>query len=140
MAGERRPRLVFSPAQYPRLVAAVPPDDPEEWTDEQWLAWLEETDAELIVEHREPPRFWDPDQVELRARRSVAAALRVMHDLYHGVPPQEEVAIVIDASGDPPSPDGIDIDLDPDDPAQSTAVVHPHHHDPSAPEPPAPDT
>jgi hypothetical protein len=107
-------------------VASVPPDDPDDWTDEQWLAWLEETDAEVIVDHDPTGAFWERRQVELRARRSVAAAMRVMHDLYHGVAAQEEVAIVVDASGDPPHPEPIDLDLDPDDPSASTATVHPH--------------
>ncbi|HUY65028.1 MAG TPA: hypothetical protein VMV14_11010 [Acidimicrobiales bacterium] len=33
------------PARPP--LGADPPVDPEEWTDEQWLAWLSATDAEL---------------------------------------------------------------------------------------------
>jgi hypothetical protein len=107
-------------------VTGEPPDDPEDWTDEQWLGWLEETDAEVIVDHAVRPGFWDRSAVEARTRRQAASALRVMHDLYHGIAPREEVAIVIEASGDPPSPDGIDVDLDPDDPAASTAVVHVH--------------
>ena len=39
---------------------SVPPDDPDEWTSEQWIAWLNETDADALAfavrEHIEPPK------------------------------------------------------------------------------------
>lgn len=101
------------------------PSDPEEWTDEQWLAWLNETDA-LPPEPGEPAPPAEPEETWRTkgvGTQIVAAAMIGLAEALHG--PREKPAIVIDASGDPPNDDGLDVQLDPEHPEQSVVVVRP---------------
>ena len=105
-------------------MAADLPDDPETWTDEQWLAWLEEVDEEA------PP---EPDGHPARPRRSLpsslmGAAMLGMHRAIYG-DTEPEVVIVVDADGEPPDPEELDVHLVPDDPDASTVTVRPWLHD-----------
>jgi hypothetical protein len=100
----------------------VPPRDPEEWSDEEWLRWLEETDAA------------SPSDPEADAPRVVArwrdrpgsvvlgAAMLGMRDAIYGRP-DDEIMIVQDASGDPPDDDLPVVHLDPEHPERSEVVV-----------------
>ncbi|MGI8686687.1 MAG: hypothetical protein ACR2MO_16625 [Acidimicrobiales bacterium] len=100
------------------------PEDPEDWTDEQWLAWLAEgdvTSAEAGPERPEPPRR--PTLRDGLGAKMLAAGMRGLNDAIYG--PKDEPAIVIDAAGDPPDPEGLDVQLDPDHPEQSVVVVRP---------------
>ena len=103
-----------------------PPDDPQEWTDEQWLAWLAEVDAAA-----EAGQLGDDDDAgqprpsfrEGLGGKLLAASMRGLAEAMYG--PKEEPAIVVDANGDPPGTDGLDVRLDPDHPEQSVVVVRP---------------
>jgi hypothetical protein len=116
---------VTSRAQIPRrftvgLVVPEPPDDPETWTDEEWLAWLEEVDEDA------PP---EPDGHPARPRRSTPSALlgAAMLGLHRAIYGGEEgeVEVVIEAGGDPEEPERLEVRLDPDDPDASTVTVRP---------------
>lgn len=112
------------------------PSDPEQWSDEQWLAWLNETDgappdgdgpggSEPAGEteadpESEPEESWRTKGV---GTQLVAAAMIGLAEALHG--PREKPAIVIDASGDKPNDDGLDLQLDPEHPEQSVVVVRP---------------
>jgi hypothetical protein len=99
---------------------AEPPADPEDWTDEQWLAWLEATD---VVDTLEPgPRMaaWRDHPVG----SVLGAAMLGLRDAIYGRT-DNEVAIVQEAGGDPPDDDLHDIRLDPDHPERSEVVVRP---------------
>ncbi|MGH9177468.1 MAG: hypothetical protein ACRD0N_02790 [Acidimicrobiales bacterium] len=106
------------------------PPDPEQWSDEQWLAWLNETDgvppegAEAAAAEAggdlEPEESWRSKGM---GTQLVAAAMIGLAEALHG--PREKPAIVIDASGDKPNDDGLDLQLDPDHPEQSVVVVRP---------------
>lgn len=99
---------------------AEPPRDPEDWTDEQWLAWLEATD---------PGEDTDPGP-RLGAWRAhpvgsvLGAAMLGLHDAIYGRT-DNEVAIVQEAGGDPPDEDLHDIRLDLDHPERSEIIVRP---------------
>lgn len=91
-------------------VPAVPPADAEEWTDEQWLAWLQATDAAGDPEPgpRTVSRWRD------RAVPSVlGAAMLGLRDAIYGRP-DDEVVIVADAPGEPPDDDKPVVELDPE--------------------------
>ncbi len=108
------------------------PDDPDEWTDEQWLAWLAEGDGVGPVVGPEPSQpARRPTFREGLGAKMLAAGMRGLNDAIYG--PKDEPAIVIDAAGDPPDPEGLDVQLDPDHPDQSVVVVRPwllrHLHD-----------
>src|SRR5579871_2540972 len=112
-------------AQIPRRftvgrVAPELPDDPDSWSDEEWLAWLEAVDAEA------PPV---PDGPPSAPRRSLpsallgAAMLGLHRAIYGGN--DAEVEVVIEADGDPDEPGRLEVRLDPEDPDASTVTVRP---------------
>jgi hypothetical protein len=101
-------------------VVVEPPDDPEAWSDEEWLAWLEQVDADA------PP---EPDGHPSRPRRPLptallgAAMLGLHRAIYGG--DEAEVEIVVEADGDPEEPEQLEVHLDPEDPDASTVTVRP---------------
>ena len=103
-----------------------PPDDPEDWTDEQWLAWLEATDLEEAPEPRPRLAAWREHPVG----SVLGAAMLGLHDAIYGRT-DNEVAIVQEAGDDPPDDDLHDIRLDFEHPERSEVVVRPP---PSAPD------
>jgi len=103
----------------PSDVPGQPPEDPESWSDEQWLAWLAATD--------------DPgsdDGLATRASRmlrrapasALGAAMIGLRNAIYGRP-DDEVVIVADAGGDPPGDDGPQVHLDREHPERSEVVV-----------------
>lgn len=101
-----------------------PPADPDEWSDEEWLAWLEETDAggAALDAERAPVR---PAAETLPVPgQMLYAGMRGLFQVIYGH--IEQPAIVIEASGgDPEEPESVEINLDPDHPEDSTVVVRP---------------
>jgi hypothetical protein len=101
-------------------VAPELPDDPESWSDEEWLTWLEEVDAEA------PPL---PEDHPSRPRRNVpsallGAAMLGLHRAIYG-DNEAEIEIVIEADSDPEDPERLEVHLDPEDPDASTVTVRP---------------
>ena len=96
-----------------------PPDDPESWTDDQWLAWLRATDEH--DRHRASttrPR----GMVSRPAASALGAAMLGPRNAIYGVP-DDDVVIVADAGGDPPADDFPRVHLDRDRPERSEVVV-----------------
>ncbi len=110
--------------------AATPPADAEEWSDEQWLAWLAATDDD-------PPAPASPPATRLgRLARSPAgtalgSAMTGMANALYG-PRRDEVAIVAEAPGEPPGDDPFEVRLDPDHPERSQVVHRSIRADPGA--------
>jgi hypothetical protein len=105
-----------------------PPDDAEQWSDEQWLAWLSETDEAAQ---------WEQDVQRMRSAtdrlpvggRLLYAGMRGLYEVIYGR--IDEPAIVIEASGDGPGDEeSLEVHLDPDHPEDSTVVVRPWLIDP----------
>ena len=106
------------------------PEDPEDWTDEQWIAWLEEAEAEerqRVEEDPERPTLpsWRKAPI---ATQFLAVSMLAMHDVFYGK--REEPAIVVDAAGDPPGDEPLDVHLDPEHPEESVVIVRPWLLDP----------
>ena len=102
-------------------VPAEPPEDAEAWTDEQWLAWLRQTDGEQQAEEIDRPRV----TAKWRDRPGatvLGAAMLGLRDAIYGRP-DDEIVIVQDASGDPPDDDAPVVHLDPEHPERSEVVV-----------------
>jgi len=98
-----------------------PPEDPDAWSDEQWLAWLEQTDAGDEADEEEHPRV----VARWRERPSamvLGAAMLGLRDAIYGHP-DDEIVIVQDASGDPPDDGTPVVHLDPEHPERSEVVV-----------------
>lgn len=92
-----------------------PPDDAEAWTEEQWIEYLDATEADIPADTRAfAPRLDSAAGVVL------GAAMVGMHNAMFGESSKPNVVIEAEASG---NDDGLKIDLDPDDPAGSTVVV-----------------
>jgi len=110
---------------YRGTVAATPPDDPDAWTEEEWLAWLADVDAEA------PPA---PGGHPVRRARSVGvtlmgAAMLGMQRAIYGDSDDPDIVMVVDADGDPPGPEELEVRLDPEDPDASTVTVRPWLHE-----------
>jgi len=102
-------------------VARVPPDDPEDWSNDEWLDYLAETDAAAAPAPGRPVSAAGAF-ARSGAGGAIGAAMKGLHRAIYGGQ-EDEIAIVADASGDPPGPEGLDVHLDPDDPGRSTVVV-----------------
>jgi hypothetical protein len=99
---------------------AVPPDNPDDWSDEQWLEWLNQTDAGSGDSA--------PTEVPLRRERSVGsrmlyAGMFGLREAIYG--PQEQVTIVEEAEGSSEEPESLEVNLVVDHPEDSTVVVRP---------------
>lgn len=102
------------------------PEDSEDWTDEEWLAWLAEGDAAAAARDGGDEAL--AREASAGRRRSlgaemVAAAMSGLAEAMYG--PREKPAIVVDASGDPPGDGALDVQLDPEHPEHSVVVVRP---------------
>ena len=92
-----------------------PPDDPDAWSDEQWIEWLHATEDDVEVDKRVfAPRLSSASGVVL------GAAMMGLQKGMYGDVEKPEIVIEIGAKG---RDDGMKIDLDPDDPSDSTVVV-----------------
>jgi len=100
-----------------------PPADPQEWTDEQWLDWLAEGDAESAAATGDEPPSPSPRRERGAVATVMGAAMIGMAEAIYG--PRDEAAEVVQASGGPPDDDWLDLTLDPDHPEDSVAVVRP---------------
>jgi hypothetical protein len=104
-------------------VSALPPDDPDSWTDEQWIEWLEQVDAESPPEPEGPPERHRTPGIQF-----LGAAMLGMHRAIYG-DSEPEITIVVDAEGDPMDPEELEVHVDPEDPDASTVTVRPWLHD-----------
>ena len=97
-----------------------PRQDAESWTDEQWISWLEATDDPDAPDdaRRRPPLALEPG----RSASMLGAAMLGLHEVIYG-PHDDEIAIVVDAGGDPPGDDLPEVHLDPDHPERSEVIV-----------------
>src|SRR5579864_5258119 len=117
---------------YAGNVVEPPPEDPEQWTDEQWLDWLQQTDLasdSVNPDERAPVR---PAAETLPVSGQLLyAGMRGLFEVIYGR--IDQPAIVIEASGgDPEEPESLEISLDPDHPEESTVVVRPWLIEPDA--------
>ena len=101
-----------------------PPNDAEDWSQEQWIAWLEATDAASVDEA-------DPEEPRPLRRTSAGSMLgRAMHGLHEALfGPQEDQVVIEVGSGDPGGPEGMTLHLDEQDPAKSWVRIEREGHD-----------
>lgn len=94
-------------------MAQPPPEDAENWSDEEWIDWLESTDD---------PGDGHPDSAAPRRARSVgtqmlASVMLGLHEMIYGK--QDEQQVQVAPAPGPPDDEDIEINLDPDDPSNS---------------------
>ncbi len=111
-----------------------PPADPEEWSDEEWLAWLKATD---------PHRTYGPVTTLGRLTHSTGGRLlgQAMVGLANAISggQEDEVAIVAEGPSEPGKDGPYRLHLDFEHPERSTAVFGTGDPDPRAAEPGEPD-
>jgi len=95
------------------MAEPAPPDDAENWSDEEWLAWLDSTDDDGAAQ---------PYVATVPKKRSVGAqmlgaAMLGLHEMMYGK--REEKQVQIARAPGPPDDQDIEITLDPDDPSNS---------------------
>src|SRR5260221_2346321 len=94
-----------------------PPDDPDAWSDEQWIEWLHATEVE--VEAGSGERVFAP-RLSSRTGVVLGAAMMGLQKGMYGDVEKPEIVVEVAAKG---RDDGTKIDLNPDDPSVSTVVV-----------------
>ena len=102
-------------AQPPDGSELVPPDDPDDWSHEQWCEWLQAVEAE-------------PEEEAPARRRSfggggsmLGAAMLGLEQIVAGRVAKPEITIEVEADG---QDDGLVL-IDPDDPSASVISVPP---------------
>lgn len=97
------------------MAEALPPDDAENWSDEEWIAWLESTDPHAGARQ---PEVSAPRKARSVGTQMLASVMLGFHELIYGKPDDQQVQIA--PSPDPlPEDDEMSITLDPDDPSNS---------------------
>ncbi len=97
----------------------MPPFDPDDWSDEQWMEWLRATTTSRPRERTGASMRRDSSSAGATV---LGAAMMGLQKGMYGDIDKPEVTIEADADG---QDDGIKVVLDPDDPSQSTIVVPP---------------
>lgn len=104
----------------------APPDDAEDWTDDQWLEWLAGEDgAGVDRPHRAAER--PPGKASL-GQAMLAGGLIGLHEVFYG-PRDEDPVLVVDAD-EPLSPNEMEVHLEPGDPRASWVRMSEEHPPP----------
>ncbi|MDA8070034.1 MAG: hypothetical protein M0Z82_00195 [Actinomycetota bacterium] len=94
----------------------VPPDDPDDWSDDQWLAWLGQGDDDSEAAEPRAPRVQRSAGGQILGN----AMLGLAEAMYGQKRP--EIVVEADASGDPMG-DDLQLYLDPEHPEDSVVFV-----------------
>ena len=93
----------------------LPPDDPDDWSEDEWITYLHDTELDNPADTRVfAPRLDSP------AGQVMGAAMTGLFNAIYGEQAKPDVVIEAEANG---KDDGMKIDLDPDDPSSSTVVI-----------------
>ena len=109
----------------------APPDDPDEWTDDQWIEWLKATDE------RDDDVAGRPTTAARRISQStpgqmIGQAMMGMAQAIYGKQ-NDDIVIVVDSAGQPGDDEPFSVHLDPEHPERSSIDFRP---DPSVEDPP----
>jgi hypothetical protein len=109
-------------AREPVVGLEAPPADPEQWTDEQWLSWLEATDDDEGTEKSAPPVTRGARLARSTGGSVLGAAMLGLGNAFYG-PRDDDVVTVQEANGDTEDDDPVSVYLDHDHPERSYAVL-----------------
>lgn len=110
---------------YDPVHADQPPADPEEWTHEQWLEWLDTTDADA-GDGDAPPATPLGRITHSAGGQLLGDAMLGLANVMYG-PKDEQSVIVTEGASEPGSDEPFTVHLDPEHPERSSVVfrVHP---------------
>ena len=95
------------------MAESLPPEDAENWSDEEWIAWLDRTDDDGAPQPHIPSR---PKQRSLGGQM-LGAAMLGFHEIFYGK--REDQQVEVAPAPGPPDDEDIEVTLDPDEPANS---------------------
>jgi hypothetical protein len=99
----------------------TPPSDPEEWSDEQWLAWLKATDDQPPVAEAAAPVTTGARLARSAGGSVLAQAMLGMAHAIYGRR-DDEVVIVVDGGSEPDEDQPFEVHLDAEYPERSSVV------------------
>jgi hypothetical protein len=103
---------------------AEPPENADDWSNEEWLEWLKATDSvEDASEVRDEPRSTAPPIVRSAGGQVLGQAMIGLANALYG-PKDDNVAIVEEAS-EPEPDEPFTLHLDPDHPERSSVIFKP---------------
>jgi hypothetical protein len=102
-----------------------PPSDPEEWSDEQWIAWLRATDGAGDAPESHPPVTVGSRLAHSAGGSVLGEAMLALSQAMYGRRDDEVVIVVDGGAADAPDVD-YELHLDPDHPERSSVVFR-HH-------------
>jgi len=103
---------------------AEPPADPEEWTDEQWIAWLRATDADAPAGEDDAPVTPVGRITHSSGGQVLGQAMLGMANVLFGRM-DDEVVIVAPGDSEPDPDEPFTVHLDRDHPERSSVVFRP---------------
>ena len=106
-----------------------PPADPDDWTDEQWIEWLNATDADAAAARVLPPATVAGRVVHSTGGQMLGITMLGVAQAIYG-PRVNKPAIVREAPSEPENDQSMVVHLDFDHPEQSYAVLRPESHPP----------
>jgi hypothetical protein len=101
-----------------RSFSLVPPQDPELWTDEQWLAWLKATDGDGDDTAALAPASVAHRVVHSAGGQMLGQAMLGLAQAIYG-PKEEEVVIVAEGNSEPVEDEPFAVNLNLEHPEQS---------------------
>jgi hypothetical protein len=104
-----------------RAIGDVPPADPEDWSDDQWLAWLRATDEDADGERQAGPATAGARLAHSTGGQLLGQAMLGLAKAITGRQ-EDEVVIVAEGASEPNDDEPFAVQLDPDHPERSTAV------------------
>ena len=108
----------------------VPPIDPDDWTNEEWIAWLNETDADAIADRNSAPATVTGRVVHSNAGQLLGQSMIGLARAIYG-PRANSTPIVIKANSEPEEDRAFKLHLDFDNPEDSTVVLRPDREPPT---------
>ena len=110
----------------------VPPEDPEDWTDDPWLDWLDAQDVAAGTASRRDHAGDDaaaPQRERSLPAELLGGAMKGLAEALYG-PRRRDIEIVSESPGDPLDDDPLELHLDEDDPTRSRAILRPWRRKP----------
>jgi len=102
-------------------VNPVPPANPEEWTDDQWIDWLKATDDEAASGRTAPPATPVGRITRSAGGQALGQAMLGLAEVIYGRN-DEEIVIVVDGDSTSDTDGPFTVRLDPDHPERSSVV------------------
>jgi hypothetical protein len=99
----------------------VPPPDPDDWSDEQWIEWLNATDGEAATTSSIAPATTAGRIVHSTGGRAIGQTMMGLASALYG-PRTDRPPIVVQANSDPEEEPHVTLHLDPEHPERSFVI------------------